>query len=143
MTDFLIQPKTMLDWSALIALFASLGVLWLSTKFPTKAEFSALQSTMNGIKTSFDDKADNVENRVASLENAAKHLPTREDIHELRLTMERQSADRREQFAMLGEKVAATQDGMRRIEELLLQKGAALEAAAIDNRPPPRRRTPT
>lgn len=139
MTDFLMQPKTILDWAAVFALAASLVVMWLSTRFPTKAEFDKLQATMNGVKASFDEKAELVESRVAALEAQARHLPTREDFLNLQLALERQSSDRREQFAAMGEKLNGTQAGLRRIEELLLQEGASLKATAIEARPSRRR----
>lgn len=94
----------------------ALGLAYLRTQFPTKAEFQGLQKSIDDLGKSFDTRVDKVEQRASKLEGSLRDLPTRDDMHKLELKLTEQT----EKTASIREAMKPMSASIDRIEAYLM-----------------------
>lgn len=64
-------------------LVLGLALMYLRTQFPTKGEFSQIETSLRGIKSDLDGRYEQVDKRLIHLEAVTESLPNFEEIQNL------------------------------------------------------------
>ncbi len=97
-------------------LLLGVGLAYLRTEFPNKAEFQGLQKSIDELGKSFDARVDKVEQRASKLEGSLRDLPTRDDMHKLELKLTEQT----EKTSAIREAMKPMSASIDRIEAYLM-----------------------
>lgn len=126
MEDFLLR------WGALVLSFVSLVYVILSARGKASNErMSSIEKKVEGkapaeAVTLLAGKVDNLEDRNSRLEGEMRHLPSREQTHELALALK----DMKGEIGVLAEKLKPISHTTERLQEFLIDEAKAKRGAA-------------
>ena len=110
--------------SVAVTLMLGVAMLYLQSKFVTKVEHS-----VSGEKVSTRLSA--IEVQVQTMEAQVMQVATKDDLHRIELMIERSIGGQNSKIAEIRTGQAQTAEAIARIEDLMLEKGAALETGAM------------
>ncbi|WP_417691531.1 DUF2730 family protein [Roseibium sp.] len=104
-------PETFKDWASLLAVLLSIGALvhsWITSKAKVNAEHLKV----------VDEKLIDQDRRVQAIEGELKHLPGKDDVNDLKLSI----AELRGTIGRLDESLSGISRTVRRVEGFLLKE---------------------
>ena len=123
--------------SVTLSLLVGIAMLYLQSKFVTKVEHSKSESDVS-------TRLRAVEAQVKTMEAQVMQVATKEDLHRIELMIERSIGGQNAKIAEIRIGQAQTAEAIGRIEDLMLEKGAALETGVMTApRTRPKRRRAT
>ena len=134
-----------LDWwrqyygliSVAVTMMLGVAMLYLQSKFVTKAEHALSEGDVS-------KRLRAVELQVQTMEAQVMQVATKDDLHRIELIIERSIGSQNARIAEIRTGQAQTAEAIGRIEDLMLEKGAALETGAMTApRTRPKRRRAT
>jgi hypothetical protein len=108
------------QYGSALVLVSQVAILAIATKFVTRTDHERAVASLDGKFVVAIKKVDEVEDRVARLENEFRHLPDRNSVHSIQLAL----SDLKGELRAMGEQlkpVAAISD---RLQEFLLEQGS-------------------
>ncbi|WP_131854397.1 DUF2730 family protein [Bosea sp. BK604] len=106
------------QYGTVLVLASQVAVIMLASKFVTRADHEHAVSTLDAKFTLAIDKIDKAEDRIAKLEGEFRHLPDRDSVHSINVSLEQMKGELKALGAQL-QPVAKISD---RLQEFLLEQ---------------------
>lgn len=101
-----------------LVLLSQIAILAIATKFVTRTDHERAISSLDSKFTLAIEKVDKVEDRVSRLENEFRHLPDRNSVHSIQLSL----SDLKGELRGLGEQLKPVAAISERLQEFLLEQ---------------------
>lgn len=106
------------QYGTVLVLMSQGAVLLLASKFVPRTVHEHAIGTLDAKFTMAIEKIDKVEDRVASLENEFRHLPDRNSVHSINVSLEQMKGE----LKALGEQLKPVAKISDRLQEFLLEQ---------------------
>jgi predicted nucleic acid-binding Zn-ribbon protein len=106
------------QYGTVLVLLSQGAVLLLASKFVPRTVHDHAIATLDAKFVSAIDKIDKVEDRLAKLENEFRHLPDRDSVHKIDVSLEQMKGE----LKALGEKLQPVAKISDRLQEFLLEQ---------------------
>lgn len=111
------MPENLSQWVGLaLSVIALAGIVWGWATAGDKKAVEGLAGKIKGV----GDKLDDHEKRIQSMEGEMKHLPSKDMVHDLQMTMK----DIQIEMANLKAETQGAARASRRVEEYLIEKAS-------------------
>lgn len=115
MTDVMVFLQ---QYGSVLVLLSQVAILAIASKFVTRTDHERAISSLDGKFTMSVEKIDKVEDRVARLENEFRHLPDRNSVHGIQLSL----GDLKGELRAMGEQLKPVAAISERLQEFLLEQ---------------------
>jgi hypothetical protein len=106
------------QYGAVFALVGNVAVLLLATKFVTREAHAAALAERDGRLRLLGDKVETTEDRISTLEGEFRHLPDRNSVHSINVSLEQMKGE----LKALGEQLKPVAKISDRLQEFLLEQ---------------------
>ncbi|MBA4271054.1 MAG: hypothetical protein C0447_16820 [Methylobacterium sp.] len=106
------------QYGSVLVLLSQAAILAIATKFVTRTDHERAISSLDGKFTLAIEKVDKVEDRVSRLENEFRHLPDRNSVHSIQLSL----SDLKGELRGLNEQLKPVAAISERLQEFLLEQ---------------------
>lgn len=106
------------EYGGALALLGTIVTLLLSSKFVSKTDLSTAFVDRDANVGKALDKIDRAEDRIAALENELRHLPDRDSVHRMELSLR----DLKGELKAVGEQLKPVAAISERLQEFLLEQ---------------------
>lgn len=106
------------QYGSALVLVSQEAILAIATKFVTRTDHERAISSLDGKFTLAIEKVDKVEDRVSRLENDFRHLPDRDSVHAIQLSL----SDLKGELRGLNEQLKPVAAISERLQEFLLEQ---------------------
>jgi hypothetical protein len=106
------------NYGSALVLLSQIAILAIATKFVTRTDHERAISSLDGKFTLAIEKVDKVEDRVTRLENEFRHLPDRNSVHSIQLSL----GDLKGELRAMGEQLKPVAAISERLQEFLLEQ---------------------
>lgn len=118
MTDMMIFLQ---QYGSVLVLLSQAAILAIATKFVTRTDHERAVSSLDSKFTLALEKIDKAEDRVTRLENEFRHLPDRNSVHSIQLSL----GDLKGELRAMGEQLKPVAAISERLQEFLLEQAKA------------------